>query len=159
MSNNRRLILITGIPGTGKTFMGNYFQEHLGFLHIDMEEKPQRFSRSTNKFLASTDEDLVVTWGFSPVDLSAVQRVQRLGFFTTWFDGNRDAALRSFNRRGTVEERMFHIKLNNIEVCQIVSHLQHVQVNTFDEDGEFRSQKDIADEILHEYEMDREPLI
>ena len=34
----RKLILITGIPGTGKTCYGKRFAEKSGFIHHDLED-------------------------------------------------------------------------------------------------------------------------
>ena len=31
------LILITGIPGSGKTTIGNYLRDERGYLHVDVE--------------------------------------------------------------------------------------------------------------------------
>jgi len=161
-SKRRRLILVTGIPGTGKTFIGNYLQKHLGFYHLDIEEEKELrmdFFKNPESFLASKKGNFVATWGFSPDNLQTVQKVQSHGFFTIWFDGNREAALRSFNQRGDVSEEKFHNQIQNIERCQTVRKLKHIQINTFDDQGEFRSPKDIAEEILQSLDLTPRALI
>lgn len=40
----RKRILISGIPGTGKTTLGNFLGDTYGYQHIDME-KHRRTSR------------------------------------------------------------------------------------------------------------------
>jgi shikimate kinase len=32
-----KLLLLTGVPGTGKTDLGNYLAEHHAFRHVDFE--------------------------------------------------------------------------------------------------------------------------
>ena len=36
----RNLLLMTGIPGTGKTSYGNAFAQEFGFVHVDLETQP-----------------------------------------------------------------------------------------------------------------------
>src|SRR5215471_15479739 len=112
MLEERDLLLITGIPGTGKTTYGNEFARELGFLHYDLEEE-----QTLNHFLADPVEfirkastgnkNVVVTWGFVPDDersVSLAQQFRIAGFDWIWFDGNRPAALREFLKRATVQE-------------------------------------------------------
>src|SRR5215472_19276406 len=39
MSEQHDVLLITGIPGTGKTTYGNTFAKEFGFLHRDLEDR------------------------------------------------------------------------------------------------------------------------
>ena len=94
-----RLLLITGIPGAGKTCYGNKFEKQFGFAHYDIEDTAigNRFSADPTTFIAglvAQNKDIVVTWGFNPEDqfsVSAVGQFQASGFKLIWFDGDRPA--------------------------------------------------------------------
>ena len=102
----RRLLLITGTPGTGKRPLASYLQLERGFTHVDLDSRDTRtqFLRSgESEFrtelaaLASTTSKVVVTWSFSSeTQLAYVETMQRLGFEWIWMDGDRGAALDSF---------------------------------------------------------------
>jgi replicative DNA helicase len=47
MLQERDLLLITGIPGTGKTTYGDNFAKEFGFLHHDLED-----NQTLNRFNA-----------------------------------------------------------------------------------------------------------
>ena len=104
----RDLFLISGIPGTGKTWYGDKFVEEFGFLHYDLEEQQtlNRFASNPAQFIAdavSQKRNVVVTWGFVPdhqPSIEAVLQFRNSGFKLIWFDGNRAAALREFQKRG-----------------------------------------------------------
>src|SRR5882672_2875201 len=98
----QRLLLLTGIPGTGKTEMGRFLAREHGFVHFDVEEflatpQPQAdILRRVDEERAS-GKDVVVTWGFMPgQDEPAIRAIQRMGFRMIWFDCDRRAAHRVF---------------------------------------------------------------
>jgi len=102
----RDLLLITGIPATGKTCFGNKFAKEFGFLHCDLEDQKaqivNRFVENSTQFigeLLNEKKHVVVTWGFGPDcqrSASLIQQLRSAGFKWIWFDGNRPAALREF---------------------------------------------------------------
>ena len=155
MSKQYDLLLITGIPGTGKTTYGNKFAREFGFLHRDLEDRetldhlvadPRQFIRE----LLSENRNVVVTWGFGPDDqasLDLVQLFREAGFKWIWFDGNRPAALREFQRRGTVPERDLYVQMFRIENSRIVERLKPTVINSFDECGQFKPANELLKEI------------
>lgn len=89
------IILISGIPGTGKTFIGNYLEEHYGFQHTDLESQAGRATRDLlqrkqfKKFLREVSNlgNLnVLTFGYPPEWLHLVEQIARRGVKTIWFD-------------------------------------------------------------------------
>src|SRR5690349_11817735 len=101
-------ILIAGIPGTGKTTIGDYLQENCGYTHLDMESgsgsnmaeawnDPDRFVAR----LQMMSNDVVVTWGFVPNEkfIALINRLKTNGFKVIWLDGNRESARRAFVKR------------------------------------------------------------
>lgn len=140
-------ILITGIPGTGKTWMGDYMAQHHNFTHSDIEA-----TGMTN--LDQIEGDIVLTWGFVPDDSGSINLITEFigkGFKLIWFDGNRPAALREFIKRGTVPEELFYLQMFRIEQSKIIEKLSPKLVNTFDDQGMFKQPDVILKEILFSY--------
>ena len=123
----RDLLLITGIPGTGKTTYGDKFAKEFGFVHRDLEDEQtmNRFNAYPAQFigeLLNEKKSVVVTWGFGPDCERSVFLVQQLrdaGFKWIWFDGNRSAALREFQKRATVQEIDLYVQMYRIEKSRI----------------------------------------
>jgi len=135
------LLLITGIPGTGKTCCGNKFAREFDFLHHDLENQQtqtlNRFNANPAQFigeLLKEKRNVVVTWGFRPDcerSVSLVLQLRSAGFKWIWFDGNRPAALREFQKRATVSERDLHVQMHRIEQSRIVERLKPTVINSF----------------------------
>lgn len=152
-------ILLTGVPGTGKTTLAAHLQGTAGFHHVDMEEQDfaprYRFKRDPDGFLAELDQHpkLVVSWGFGPFsDIAAVNTILQRGFTAVWLDGNRVASFREFMRReqnDPVMEAAYYDQMKMVVVTDIVAILNPRIVNPFDESGAFRPTADIAEEILN----------
>ncbi len=141
-------LLITGIPGTGKTSIGNFLESGRGYKHLDIENVFKTHGvpglEIVEKFLAEKGENMVITWGFRTVeDEPLVRRLQSLGYKMIWFDGNREAARREFLKRGDVPEALFDLQLRKIDKMDLDS-FKAMKVNTFDERGEFLSQGEIV---------------
>jgi gluconate kinase len=151
--SGKRLVLITGIPGTGKTTIGNHLQDKFGFTHLDVEHYLTHslihdLNRAISQALQSHGSS-VITWGFLPVqDLDNIKALMAAGFRIVWFDGNREAALREFNKRGTVEERLFHLQVGNIDKAKVVEVLKPIPINPFDNAGVFRTKDAISNDIF-----------
>ncbi len=116
-------LLITGIPGIGKTRIGKFLQKELSYRHEDIEEWQGRdeelctgpenpdlelIDLKIRKFVED-ESDVVAVFGFRPdskVDIAIVERLkQNWNFRLFWFDGNRGAALREyFNRELPIYE-------------------------------------------------------
>ena len=164
----RRLILITGIPGTGKTFMGNYLQTNHGFQHVNREaHRPPEFTEDPRAFIETHQGDMVATWGFRPLpdengvnDFDGVIMLRDVGFFVVWFDGDRPAALREFIRREREEDPTkrqvsFYKQMFYVESSGVVSALNAPQINTFDANGEFCAPESITSTLLDLWEVRR----
>src|ERR1035437_4802526 len=108
MKTNRqsKQLLIVGIPGMGKTTVGNYFSKQYEFTHIDMEceNNIAKIYAATEFFiknLLDSSKDIVVTWGFVPNEdqIKMVEFFRDNGFKLIWLDGDREAALDEFMKR------------------------------------------------------------
>jgi hypothetical protein len=149
---SRRLLLITGIPGTGKTTIGKYLEAHHGFMHVNREvHQPPAFSADPKGFVAAARQDVVATWGFrpkAPDDLAGVEELRQLGFVGVWLDGYRPWALRQILAARPEKEWEFYLQMFNVTTSGIVDALGFPTVNPFTPEGEFRSKPDIARELL-----------
>src|ERR1700733_5702456 len=99
-------ILITGIPGMGKTTLGDALKNRQDFEHIEMETYPNAHGQlisDREQFIAiieSLKKDIVITWGFYPPNSTEhVLFLKDRGFKLVWLDGDRDSAFREFKRR------------------------------------------------------------
>jgi SpoVK/Ycf46/Vps4 family AAA+-type ATPase len=141
------LFLIAGIPGTGKTTFAESLSAQFGFVHTDLEDQPtlSRFAANPTQFIAdlvSKNKDTVVTWGFAPdhqPSVALVLEFKTAGFKLIWFDGDRPAALRAFQKRGTVPEVLFYLQMYKIEATKIIDAIKPAVIDSFDAKGEFKS--------------------
>jgi len=155
MSQGHDLLLITGIPGTGKTTYGDKFAKEFGFLHHDLEDQQTltRLAANPSQFigeLLNQWKNVVVTWGFGPDDepsVSLVLKFRSAGFKWIWFDGDRPAALREFQKRATVQEVDLYVQMHRIEKSRIVERLKPTVINSFDDRGQFKPTKELLAEI------------
>ena len=155
MLQEHDLLLITGIPGTGKTTYGGNFAKEFGFPHHDLEDNQtlNPFNANPAQFigeLLDQKKNVALTWGFGPDCERSVFLVQQLrdaGFKWIWFDGNRPAALRDFQKRATVSERDLHVQMRRIEQSRIVERLKPTVINSFDDRGQFKPTKQLLAEI------------
>src|SRR5688572_20076152 len=126
----RELFSITGIPGTGKTTYGNSFARDFGFVHFDFENPEVLISFMTDQKrfihdILKGNSSTVITWGFVPNggQINAVKNLEASGFKLFWFDGNRPAALRAFQKRRTVSEEAFYRQMYQIENSKVIDKI------------------------------------
>jgi gluconate kinase len=162
MVKSQKLLLLTGIPGTGKTSAGEYLAHHHGFAHLEAEvfagsrsiSNRQEWETLWQEFLARADalkkagKSVVITWGFMPgVDDKTIRSLQAMGFTMVWFDGDRKAARREFLRRGTVPEQLLDVQLKRIATLDLDS-LSPIKLDPFDDKGKFLPRETIAEALL-----------
>lgn len=156
-------ILIVGIPGTGKTTIGNYLRDKHSFVHVDMESDnniPEAFEnpKSFIDRLQNISGDLVVTWGFVPIEqfINLINQLKSLGFKVIWFDGNREFSKKSFIERNKKHGEEFlaksmddlHVQMTRINDSDVIKKINPKIVDTFDNNGDFKSYKDIIEDIF-----------
>lgn len=148
-------MLITGVPGMGKTTIGNYLREKKGFKHIDFEdsESLKRFATNTEQFIRQelSQDNIVITWGFVPVEnqINLVLYLRNIGLKIVWLDGNRLAAFREYLEAGR-PEYPFYVQMTRIEESNVIARIKPKIVNTFNSEGRFKELESIANEILEE---------
>lgn len=155
-------LLITGIPGTGKTCIGNTYEEK-GYEHIDVEKLPydKIFPDPAQllDYLDTQNENRIITWGFPAQDIETniIIHLKNRGFKLFWFDSDRNSALNAFiireikkNPAVVIQEKIsaFHDQVSRIDAFQVISKIQPIIINPFNEEYRFKK----PDEILKEIE-------
>ena len=129
MNAGHRIVLVSGIPGAGKTNYCEWLEQKEGFLHLDVDQllvgngaalklslinslgtNPTDFLSKSSKITRS----VVIDWGFPVASLSLVKFFQDNGVAIWWFDGDRVAARQSFERRGDAPLEAFQFQMNSI---------------------------------------------
>lgn len=152
--NNRNLILIVGIPATGKTTVGNFLRDKFNYKHINFEDgvSLNRFVQNPTTYINTelNQGDIVITWGFVPVEeqIKIVKYLESYGFKLIWFDGNRAAAFREYLKIGR-EEKAFYFQMYRIEDSKVIERLNPLIINTFDGNGEFLDLELLTQSMLH----------
>lgn len=153
-----KLLLLTGIPGTGKTTLADHLVSHHGFVHFDRERFEHwpwlvrvLWDRAMVLFCLYAiccSHRVVISWGFLPgKDEPVIKKLQALGFTLFWFDGDRQAARKAFVKRRTVPLRAWVAQLKRINGFDL-QHFEPVMINPFGPKGSFRSKKTLVAELF-----------
>jgi hypothetical protein len=124
-------LLLSGIPGAGKTHFGKWLEKTHGYVHLDVEKDgavtKAHLLDAWNACIASADVapfveslnrlrgSVVVNWGFPPRFLDVIQRFKDEGLEPWWFDADPEAARRAFVARGDVPLQAFQTQMAAIQ--------------------------------------------
>ncbi len=149
----RQRILLTGIPATGKTTLGNHLKNNHGFTHVDFEDgvSLNQFVADPDAFLESLSKNdkVVISWGFCPDEIQTpmVNYLKTKGFNLFWLDGDHVSALREYIRRNTGIKSAFYYQMFRIESFEVISKITPTVINTFNPRGEFKELAEITREL------------
>jgi hypothetical protein len=150
----RKLVLITGIPGTGKTTIGDFLANSYDFIHFDMEEtgRASEINSNVEKFVNinfPVDKNIVLTWGFAPDEatIKTIGLLKSYGFDLFWFDGDHDVAREMCIKRGNFNESEFQEQMRLLGIFDVPSKIGAKTINVFNEDGSFKSKSIIVKEV------------
>jgi hypothetical protein len=121
MNSPGHVLLICGMPASGKTTFGNWLRDTRGWLHLDLElsdcltanSLPLFWSRriweldapslqSFIQHLRSLDRSTVMTWGFHIDCLPLIETMAAADAVPWWFEVDRLAARQVFVGRQTI---------------------------------------------------------
>jgi hypothetical protein len=122
MTDPSDILLITGLPGTGKTRYTEWLEHHgWGCVRSDAMDNLLDLAiagvdtpllQRANAF----PEGFVVEWGFPVTKLPELRKMIRRGYNAWYFDGDRDAALSGWRARWQGRpETDFHLQADSLE--------------------------------------------
>jgi hypothetical protein len=137
-------LLISGVPGAGKTTVASYLADRIRGRHLDLEA-----SRYRKPLISGSPS--VISWGFAPhTDLALVAELRADGYQMIWLDGDRAASYRAYMAREKHDpdaEYLYYSQMAMITGAAIVSRLRPLTINPFT-GGQFRPVAEIAEQIL-----------
>ena len=107
-------IVVSGVPGTGKSTYASWLHQTYGFVHQDVDRQ------GLPSASVLTQRPLVVDWGFPANEpgltdcIALIRSWKTTGAKVWWFDGDREAALESFLKRGTVPKQSWDYQMQGI---------------------------------------------
>jgi len=124
------ILLLAGLPATGKSSFARWLVQEHGFLHVDVEA-PGRLAElgleaawrrcfdtgngtALVRGLRAIAPRVVVDWGFPPGCVPVVRMLGNAGVHLFWLDGDPGAVRESFVRRGTVPISAFETQTARI---------------------------------------------
>jgi adenylate kinase family enzyme len=152
------LILLTGIPGTGKTTLAKYLEDNYGYYHMDLEipwhnNTFPKDERGFKKLIYQIPKDkTIISWGFPTWLPHYIKYIESIGFRHVWLDGDRKVAFKNFIKRekgGLEMEKAFYRQVEMIDSSDIVNLLKPTILNPYTNNGEFKNIQRRAEEITN----------
>lgn len=156
-----KILLLTGIPGVGKTHIGDYLRDKYGFIHLDIEDHacwphyiPQinnsaSSAGNTMESVKQQGKDTVITWGFWPTaNDNHIYEFINNGAQMFWLDGNRKVAKKFWRKRHPYEDEVqFDNQIKRIDETN-VDRFAHTKLNPIGLDETHLSEEEIAEKLL-----------
>lgn len=125
------ILLISGIPGAGKSHFGSWLEDTHSYLHLDVEKDGRLASYgllgpwnacfevgNVDGFVRSLGrlgQSVALNWGFPPRWLGVVKQFKVAGVTLWWFDADHAAARAAFLARGDVSIEDFKVQMGAIK--------------------------------------------
>lgn len=159
------LLLISGVPATGKTTFASWLAENRGFLAADVErgglgplglqsEWDEAVGRGRpaglTAALGALHQPVALDWGYPTNSLPFVEALCSAGVDAWWFDGDWAAARRHFIERGTVPVDALDRQMANIQAAwpRLAAFYGGRIIHTVDAEGRFVDWADVLDRIV-----------
>lgn len=163
----RPLLLLSGIPATGKSSFGRWLEQEQGFVHLDYEnggldrfgltpawraicQIPPPDVTAFVSALTALQRPVAFDWGFPLPFLPLVEALHNAGIIAWWFDGDRAAARAAFVRRATVPVAALDIQMSAIGASQplLADFYGSRVIQAISADGTFRKPQEILGELI-----------
>ena len=162
MIPDRCILLLSGIPATGKSSFGQYLARVHSFAHDDLECYPRgwphpelklQWDSSRSEFVKALQKihsHIALDWGFPVRCLPWVRELQDAGVRLLWFTGSRPQAREIFIARGGMDVRNFDDQIKAIQEAKLPASLQCNCVEVLSEAGVLKEPVAIFEEIFRQ---------
>jgi hypothetical protein len=152
---NQVIILLSGIPATGKSDFARHLARDHGFAHYDMESYPRGWPHPELKGKWDSDrptfvaqvrlhhDRITLDWGFPISCLSRVKELQAQGVQLIWFAGDVARAREAYVLRGGIAVTDFDRQIEAIQRARYPASLDCVVVPALSAAGDFLDQRQI----------------
>jgi hypothetical protein len=149
------VLLLSGLPATGKSEFGRHLAREHGFAHYDLEcyprgwphpELKQTWDSDRKAFvvqLRQNHDRVVLDWGFPVGYLPWVEQLQDQNVRLIWFDGDVNRARERFVQRGGIEGSQFDKQIREIQQAGYPDALRCLVVPALSASGEFMDRHQI----------------
>ena len=97
MSTKEQFILLTGIPGSGKTYVGEHLRDKHGFFFYCTDLNGLAVTNDlVTQWLSLHGKKVCLEWGFHPCDLNLVLKLREQGATVFWLKCAEDIAFRNY---------------------------------------------------------------
>ncbi len=142
------VLLITGLPATGKSHFAQFLAREEKFASYDMERYPDGWAlpelhrdweHNRALFVAKLrqrhPEGAVLDWGFPPNCLPWVKELEEVGAQCIWFTGDRERLRERFIARGGQPVQCFDTQIRNIDDARLPDNLTWLAIETLNAQG------------------------
>lgn len=156
----RIVILLSGIPATGKSEFARYLARERGFAHYDLECYPRGWPHPELKETWDMDRTAFVSqlrkrhdrvaldWGFPARCLPWVEELQESGVKLVWFDGDIARVKEIFVQRGGIAVERFDNQVADIHTANFPASLNCVVVARLSPTGVFLDDPQVTSMIF-----------
>jgi hypothetical protein len=161
-----KIIFISGVPATGKSYFGTWLKEEKNFLHFDVEKDTNLEKYNLKKYwdncfktnqtqtfvkkLQKLQKSVVLNWGFPTCYLYFAQDIKTRGVQIWWFDAEHSIARNAFLKRGSISLPSFDNQVDYIrkDWKKIESTFSPNILKTLQDDGNYLAPDKIYNHIF-----------
>ena len=158
----RSLLLLSGIPASGKSSFGRYLACEHAFAHYDLECHPRGWPHPELKAIWDSSranfvgelkrlhERIALDWGFPVGALPRVRQLLAVGVRLVWVAADIARARALFLQRGGIPVNNFDSQVQGIQQAGLPNVLQCVRVEALTIAGTLKDPSEILAEIFRE---------